>query len=339
MPKIFLDNRLKSKIYSLVFTFALFTSPSYALEMPDDKVYLENATTVAELGWKEANPSLKVFFDEFGVEFIDTYTKSSSSACNMPDLGEMSDSDLNITTYLNNNIYALSYARYLESLEETDSALLIYKYILKQSTLCINEELNMLDLIYIILTEQSVIESLTSSLENKVYNPSQRQELHAFLKDNLLLSSNTFTKVLENERLGFLSYCPNSGEFNEYTAAKFNEACIQATEKIGHFYLRIDQVSTKIEAEELTDLLKIEKGIMVQKFQEKYPGLIDINVNDAENNINMIDVETLSELLYYVSMADFVTVKVRLLEHIEDNKNFINNIRNRSLNHSVSHTK
>ena len=318
-----MNTLIQNKIYVFILTLPLFIAPSYALEVPDDEILLDNAAIVAELGWSKANPSLKIFFDEYGIEFINTYTKSSPSACKMPNLDEMSDSDLNISTYINTNTYALAYARYLESREESDSALLVYKYILKQSTLCAHEELNMLDLIYLIVVERSAIESLSNALKSDKYNLIQRQAIRSFLERNLLLNTHTFSKALTNERLDFNSYCGSTGVLSDYATAKFKEACIRTDQKNSLYYKRINKVSTQEQADKLTTGIEKDKEAFMLVLQNRYPNLIDVDTREIEESIKLIDVETLSDLLFYVSLIDYSMVKIRLLEQIDENKEFL----------------
>ena len=302
--------------------------------VPSDAA-IENARVVALQGWEVAEKPLNDFFKKDGDKYIQAFLKYSKK----PFSKDTPDAVMTLNLTRDDNFYALAYAKYLENQEMTEEALNIYKSILsgiKQST---PEGVELLSLTYKVTIEELVTKSLTESVKANLYTKKQRRELKTFLANHLLLDPIVFLKALENDRKTIMSILEKGLVADNNATKNFNglidhnipmkndtkfeelvpKICKEVNKRISKLNQKLYQVASEEENEQLyKDLKNEEKTLHKELNREKTPEEIEKLRADQNEFINSI-----SGILFYVSIPKLLISKPLILERIELNKRLL----------------
>ena len=339
------------KFFIIIFILTISTFANCNLKVPSDNS--ENAKLVVKKGWEVANHSLKKFFKYKGKSFIKSYLECANDPVDSYSK-ESSPSEIpKIHISQNQNLYALAYAKYLESLGKTEEALKIYINILKGIKQSLSEYIYGVALIYAIVTEKAVTEAILEGLNDNKYNNKEKIEFRKILKENLLLEANLFSKILEVELYDWKRSCQfdlvDNYNAKEFVKEKYKgivegkkldklantskgimqKVCDKTSEKYSSFYKEISNIKTKKDRVNLESKFKMQKKnyyetlkqFALKKLTENKPKKIEMKIDDKEVEffVDMIS----STLFYEGALIGFSKAKLQMIKNIERNNKLL----------------
>lgn len=316
--------------------------PLSANMIPYSQVVIGNAELVSKQGWSVSNLELRKSIKNDGKKFINSFlntaVKPYETIFQKDSLGPI-DEVPRIFLTKNDNHYALAYAKYLESQNKIDEAVKIYKTILVGLKKANSNGAHSLGLMYRVVIERLTTESIKEGLDHNIYSQKHKIMLYDILAANLLLDTKLIYQALEDDRYYLKKKCAsiffdNNGELLHYknvnmtineenlTKEVCQKICIRTDKMREEYNKKLYEITNEKEYKNLKNEIKINQRALDEELAEienKSPKEIDKLKADPNNFIN-----TISDILYYVSLPHFGILKLDMLQNIESNKRLLN---------------
>lgn len=323
----------------------MFIYAEHNLSMPEGKI-LDNARLVSLKDWSEVKKPLQTLLNNEGKEYIEAFLqiakKPYEPTINIDDVPH-----LNLTR--DHYTYAIAYIKYLESFGENDKSIDIYNISLNGlHTVTPVERITLLGLVYRIVIEKMINQSISHALDSNIYTKTNKEKLLQTIQNNTILSTEIMYAALENERKsvmytltqGYIEHFKKLQNSKKPTDTIYKEMnrtewliyekglIISLLQHINTKYVNYNHFFYDVNTQDDADIIhkKIEDN--KNKFNTLFEQPIyDIKKSLIENKKHMVQV--LGNYIFYNTVGKFYDLKLDLLENIRFNQELILRLKTR----------
>ncbi len=323
------------KIILFLYLSNIFIYADHNLSMPRGKV-LDNAYVVSLNGWDKAIQPLQMLLKKEGKTYIESFLKAAKEPYKpIKKINDIPQFILSRDDY----VYAMAYAKYLESIGENDKSIGIYKISLSGLHHVVpKNEITLIGLIYKTVLERTIIQSIFNSLDLDLYTNRNKQNLKQIIQSNTMLTTDYFYNALENERKsimytledGLMKNLQTPQRIDHYITDLPNNISLEALrnyqvnltkdvlQRVNNNYIKLHKKAQGVSNKYDVDL--INKEVERQKIQAdkefevfKY----DTQISQLKNRKNQALV--IGDYIFYSAVIKF-DFKLDVLENIRLNK-------------------